>query len=181
MGPLDGIDSSSASMPPGSRWSKESTSWLMATLVVAATLVFMSGPVTSFEALHDDGGVCPEVPVAARARCLDHRAFTLLVTPVTFAVVLSVAAAIVAGATDRRPAFVAALTVASALLIGTFVWFVSGGETSSRNEIGGATAWLSLVAVLMAWTGWRTRLRVTVGLVATVSCLLVVQDAISSW
>jgi hypothetical protein len=60
-----------------------------------------------------------------------------------------------------------------------FVWFLLGREIGSRLEIGGAAAWLGLVVVLMTRSGWRISQRAVIGVVATVSCLLVMSDALS--
>ena len=164
-----------------SRWNQDVAGWCIASLLVAAALVFLSGPVFAHDALKDDHGVCPEVPVAARATCLDHRGFTILVGPVELALVFTLAAALVAGITDRRPVFRAAVVVVSALLISVFVWFQLGQELASRYEVAGAFTWLGVVAVLMSWPVWRTWQRVVIGVVAIVSCLLVISDAISAY
>jgi hypothetical protein len=177
-GPLEGPTSLPALWPS---WNQDVAGWCIATLVVAAALVFLSGPLFAHDALKDDHGVCPEVPVAARATCLEHRGFTVLVGPVELALVLTLAAALVAGITDRRPVFRAAIVVASALLISVFVWFQPGQELASRYEVAGAATWLGVVAVLMSWPAWCTSQRVVIGSVAIVSCLLVVSDALSAY
>ena len=143
-GSLEGLD-----RRPAPRWKQDGVAWSIATLIVAAALVFMSGPFLAFDALHDDHGVCPEVPVGSRAACLDHRGFTVLVGPVELALVLTLAAALIAGITDRRPALRGAIVAASALLIATFMWFQIGRVLASRVEVTGVAAWLGVVAVLV--------------------------------
>ena len=166
--------------PPGAAGSENGAASWIAILVIAAALAFFAGPLLAHNALTEDYG-CPEAPVAAMETCFDRQGFAGLLGPVALAVVLSLAAASVAGATDRRSAFRGAVVVASTILIAVFVWFLLGREIESPYAIAGATAWLAGVIVLATWFGWRPWQRVMIGVGATVGSVLVMIAAISAY